>query len=413
MEIYVSIKTGDDLNDGLTWATATATMGQALLLSSSGDRINVGAGDYPAEKLDLWTEIGGGEINFLAHGKVLISGPVTDYVFYASTRTAHGTITGFDFDCDVVYGASGFSMTFVNCNFLGNSRLYVNSIYALPDLTLCDGCFFDKDTWLYIKTHRANSTTRVINSTITVDNPYHLVIFYATNTEVIYENCAITEKIQVRSSTNLSADLGTLTLNKCNISPTCSIDTTKDDITQPVTYNEFLEVFPNPYVSNDDPLFNPDYTMTEMSPLNKTGTDDKHIGCYGTADTFEMVDSIFANADLVNVSLDIDGNLKLDDAQSLGTITCDVADIGNGSDTVFDGIHLRGFEDQNNGETIDTNLGDASGIETSQYEYRTSLTSFLKGDAIVPWLIADRNDIALGATCQFVQLRFTLRNTNA
>ena len=43
---YVA-KTGDDANDGLSWATAKLTIGAALSLSTNGDNVMIAAGTYP------------------------------------------------------------------------------------------------------------------------------------------------------------------------------------------------------------------------------------------------------------------------------------------------------------------------------------------------------------------------------
>ncbi len=101
-DYYVDVTNGDDLNGGLSWGDAKASIGAALGLAGDGDGVHVAEGDY-VENLtleygeDLWGGYppGGGSRDPSAYSSVIDGGGIDTVIIIAGDNTVDGfTVTG-------------------------------------------------------------------------------------------------------------------------------------------------------------------------------------------------------------------------------------------------------------------------------------------------------------------------------
>ena len=399
-EYYVN-KSGNDGNSGVDHANAWASIQHAIDTISSSDTIWVGSGvyeenlTYPGSnktfdvKADGYVTLDGTSI-----GGNLVNSGSSQYWYpsfynfvikgYSYIGPAYQGVIPRYYYCDIENCGISF-----NNKYAGVTHDYQYCILKDVTITLnyyASGIFSLK-----------HCTCRNITWTYAQGGPRH------TTFTLALESDDFDSHIYIYQSVNDYAVLSSL--DYCNV---------RDKITYKGTEYANLATFQAAYPTlashsiNQVPDFNDDLTLRWSSPNIGNGEAGTDIGAKGPATYYTSTDDLFDGALLSNISRDENGDFKLDVGQTSGTITSAVLDFG-GDVTLNE---FRWLSD----ETYPADVVDYDKTDTApnrrNFEYRIQTNaqgSFGQSDPTPSWQIAERDD-DLSLTCQYFQVRFTLRN---
>ncbi len=140
--------TGNNSNDGLSWATAWRDIGYALDQASGGDTINVAAGTY-TENINL---VDGVEVLGAGAGASIIDGDDSGTVVTANSVGSGTKLDGFTITNGNAYAGGGMrnqyssSPVVSNCTFYYNSATYGGGMWNCGSYPTVSNCTFDTNT---------------------------------------------------------------------------------------------------------------------------------------------------------------------------------------------------------------------------------------------------------------------------
>lgn len=410
--VYVDGASGDNGNDGLSWATAKGTILGARAVTASGDRVIIAPGVYPETK-------------------AFFSSSNDSGVCYMADPTKNGVvIVDFENSSDI-NPAYGFTYTiashwrtdktvkFVNINF---RNPYTNTacLVSQGGLEAYHCTFYQRDgsdnTGVGIATYWSASASIIVKNC----SFYNLDEAWYRFTGPI-RNCYIVDTTTAQygcSDMNYNAYPGNSEVNGINTSTGANPgfrDADNEDFridpgTYPADFATFMNggeygeriaafgkggIYYNAYVPQ----------LRMLSPDPSSGNPQVAWENEGPNGTNTYTDG--TPGDMIEDGSTSELKLDLTNSPTGGRARSDVIYLGDGSITIGP-ITIGAFEDVANGAAIDTDTSLPQKIE-----YRSSASSFAKGDASPSWIEVSRGTYLSVTGHSYLQWRVEVRTDHS